>query len=225
MAGRHRWRRAGPCRLRLAPPRRRARCSRGCEGGSAERRLRPRAPRTRRRAAAGPRDAEGNPRAARSSRRRHPPNAPSRRLPARPPAGRPGAPRVPGRHTGCRRRCPARGSRCRRRSLRTVRSGAESDSSSETGVVAPIVTRDPSRVIPASPAPVSSIARSGRSLPLVRSGTTIVPPPITVTPASKRETASSGDDGWSTSGAVIDHPSFGIPSCPPSLERCRSANK
>ena len=88
--------------------------------------------------------------------------------------------------------------------------GAESDSSSETGVVAPIVTRDPSRVIPASPAPVSSIARSGRSLPLVSSGTTIVPPPITVTPASKRETASSGDDGWSTSGAVIDHPSFGI---------------
>ena len=37
-----------------------------------------------------------------------------------------------------------------------------------------------------------------------------VPPPITVTPASKRETASSGDDGCSTSGAVIDHPSFGI---------------
>ena len=88
--------------------------------------------------------------------------------------------------------------------------GAGSDSSSETGVIAPIVILGPSRVIPASPAPVSSIARCGRSLPLVRSGTTIVPPPITVTPASKRETASSGEDGWSTSGAVIDHPSFGI---------------
>ncbi len=51
-----------------------------------------------------------------------------------------------------------------------------------SGAAAPIVTLPSARATPSSPARESSSAFVGRSRPEVRSGMTIVPPPITVTP-------------------------------------------
>ena len=83
-------------------------------------------------------------------------------------------------------------------------SGAGSAARSATGVIAPIVVRAPSRETPASPAPPSMSTRSGFRYPYVISGTTIVPPARTVTPAPSPNAsiASCSEVGWSTSGPV-----------------------
>ena len=82
-----------------------------------------------------------------------------------------------------------------------VASGSSPSSSAESGAVAPIVTLPSSRVTPSSPARESSSALSGRRRPEARSGITIVPPPITVTPppSPKAAIASSAEAGVRTS--------------------------
>ena len=73
------------------------------------------------------------------------------------------------------------------------------------GAIAPIVTVEPSRVTPPRPARASKSVLAGLSRPAAMSGITIVPPPITVTPAPspKAETASSGDAGRRTSVTAV----------------------
>ena len=73
-----------------------------------------------------------------------------------------------------------------------------------TGVVAPIVTRDPSFVIPEIPARPSISAFDGLNRRYVMSGTTIVPPPTTTTsaPSPNAAIASSSEDGMRISVAA-----------------------
>ncbi len=88
-----------------------------------------------------------------------------------------------------------------------------------TGVVAPIVTREPSFSIPERPALPSISAFAGRSRRYVRSGTTIVPPPTTTTsaPSPNAAIASSSEPGMRTSVAASEatlataiHPPFSV---------------
>ena len=130
-----------------------------------------------------------------SSRRRRPPSGRSRRPPGARPAGRlwgvralagaeVAADRALGADLGVghvRRAGADRGGE--RDELRDRRRRADRDSGAVAGDAGEPGAGQEHRLLRAQPRP------------LVSSGTTIVPPPITVTPASKRDTASSGEDG------------------------------
>ena len=182
----------------------RAPCSRACAAGRARRTRRRRAPRTRR---------PGRRRLARFGRKSSSgslviPPAPAERTvapsassaPCRSPRGASGPspaqmlpPSVPCARISRSATFAAHGP-----------SGAGSPARSETEVVAPTVTVEPLREIPARPARWSSSAFDGFRRPYVSSGRTIVPPPTTVTsaPSPKSETASSAEEGSRTSGAA-----------------------
>ena len=170
----------------------------------------PRRPRTRScgkrrhrrcRARGGRRRRPGNPRPARCARRRRRWSGPARRARSAAPAGPRGERRRPPPSRGCRRRSPDRVSRDRPRDSAAVASGSSPPSSAATEQAAPIVTAPFARVSPSSPLRASMTTRLGLSRPCVSSGTTIVPPPTTVTPSPspKASAASAGVVGRTTS--------------------------